>query len=290
MPKKQGSKEKKEESVILKIPPKAMKEGKGPQTKHWCFTLYNVKKKEFDEILMDERIHYIKAQEEICPETKRDHIQGYIIFKKKQYRSIFYTLTGQKPHCNPCWSGEGSFTYCMKEESRKPEGGIWNTMPKEAIKKDKRPLFQITELRPHQKQWYDIFLSEPEPRGKLYWWWEATGNIGKSVFVNYLIDNHPNEMVFFDGGDYKDLMMVISETNMDQVRAIVWDMPRETRGKISTRACEAMMSMRIRSMKYEGGFKRFAPVHIMVFSNNYPISDIEDTLSSDRWVIEEIKT
>jgi len=82
--------------------------------------------------------------------------------------------------------------------------------------------------------------------------------------------------------------MVMADTDMSIVKAVIWDMPRATRGKISTRACESIFNGRIRSMKYEGGFKRFSPVHIMVFSNDPP-DDQEVEISADRWEIEEVK-
>jgi len=269
---------------------KVIKSSEGPQSKHWCFTLYNYKCEAVSDFLLDSGIEYYRCQEEICPKTKREHIQGYIITSKVVRRGYIWKLTGGKTHCNPCWNGKGSFDYCLKDDTRKPNGMQWDNMPATAVKVAKRPLRQITEdmFTPYQIRWHKLFKTEPSSRW-VWWFWESIGKIGKSAYVNYIIDNHPGEYVFFDGGKYEDLMMVIAETNMDQVRAILWDMPRETKGRISTRAIESLQNGRIRSTKYEGGFKRFADVHIIVWSNHYPCSDAEDNLSSDRWKIIEIK-
>jgi len=63
-------------------------------------------------------------------------------------------------------------------------------------------------------------------------------------------------------------------------------MPRKCRGTVSTMTIESVLNGRIRSTKYEGAFVRFAPVHILVFSNFLP--DCEEDLSTDRWKITEI--
>jgi len=110
------------ESGNTKQIPLSMKSSKGPQSKHWCLTWYNYTCEAVNEFLLDENIEYYKMQEEICPSTKRDHVQGYIILKKIKRRGYIWDLTGQKNHCNPCWNGKGSFDYCMKDDSRKPNG------------------------------------------------------------------------------------------------------------------------------------------------------------------------
>lgn len=262
----------------------------GPQSKHWCFTLFQYTCESVSAFLLDENIEYYKCQEEVCPTTKKDHIQGYIILKKIKRRGYIWGLTGVKNHCKPCWSGKGSFTYCMKDDTRKPNGMSWDNMPIESVKKDKNPIRQITkeQFTPYQKQWYKLYNSTMSNR-KVWWFWESIGKIGKSAFVNYIIDNHPGEYVFFDGGKYEDLMMVIAETNMDNVRAVLWDMPRATKGKISERAIESLQNGRIRSTKYEGGFKRFGDVHIIIWSNHHPCCEVEENLSADRWNIIELK-
>lgn len=263
----------------------------GPQSKHWCFTLYNYTCESVSQYLMDANIEYYRCQEEICPtKDNREHIQGYIITKKIVRRGYFWKLFNNKCHAKPCWNGKGSFEYCMKDDTRKPDGMQWNNMPIEAVKKAKRAIRQIKleQFTPYQKKWYKLFNCEPSNRW-VWWFWESVGKIGKSAFVNYIIDNHPGEYVFFDGGKYEDLMMVIAETDMSQVRAILWDMPREVKGKISTRAIESLQNGRIRSTKYEGGFKRFSDVHIIVWSNHVPSIEAEENLSADRWKIIEVE-
>ena len=212
--------------------------------------------------------------------TGTPHLQGWVEFHEKVRPCSIIKFTDKIRWEKMNGTIEQNIAYCSKE------GDYYtNYHPLKA-----RPLFQISpeQFRLHQIEWYNIFKLEPEPRGILYWWWEPNGNIGKSAFVNHLIDFHAKEVVFFDGGDYKDLMMTIVDTDMSLVKAIVWDMPRASRGKISTRACECIFNGRVRSMKYEGGFKRFAPVHIMVFSNDEPY-DQEAEISADRWRIKKIE-
>lgn len=85
------------------------------QAKHWCFTLHDYTREEYEGISWGV---YGGLQGEICPETSRTHLQGFVSFDSKK------TLSWLKKHCHGKCHFEvmrGTLdqarAYCMKEES-----------------------------------------------------------------------------------------------------------------------------------------------------------------------------
>lgn len=61
------------------------------------------------------------AQHEICPDTQREHVQGFVIFKTPQRISALQKILGDKCHVEARkGSKRQAADYCRKEESRKP--------------------------------------------------------------------------------------------------------------------------------------------------------------------------
>jgi len=67
---------------------------------------------------------------------------------------------------------------------------------------------------------------------------------------------------------------------------VIWDLPRENKGFISSSTVEAVKNGMVCNTKYETGVKLFNAPHVIIFSN-YPPENVEE-LSKDRWVVEEI--
>lgn len=55
-----------------------------PRYTAWCFTLYYESEEVFNSILNFEKFKYVVFGEEICPTTKRNHLQGYFELFNKQ--------------------------------------------------------------------------------------------------------------------------------------------------------------------------------------------------------------
>lgn len=87
-------------------------------------TVYNCEFKSFSSIITgDERIRYCIAQEEVCPETKREHIQGYVQFRRPLKFSTIKNLLPNGTHIEKArGTPEENRLYCSKLESRKPGG------------------------------------------------------------------------------------------------------------------------------------------------------------------------
>lgn len=95
-------------------------------SKYWLFTSFNETflgnhEAIFGELLQKDELTYGVYQIEECPETKRDHIQGYFVFKKRKRISSIKKLIGdnslhlEKRRGNHSEAKE----YCTKDESRK---------------------------------------------------------------------------------------------------------------------------------------------------------------------------
>lgn len=90
--------------------------GRGPNVKCWAFTCYDLDLdlRHFPEI----EVKYVILGKEVCPETQRKHIQGFVWFTKchrfgavKTFFQAFPTM-----HIEACkGSPYENFVYCSKE-------------------------------------------------------------------------------------------------------------------------------------------------------------------------------
>lgn len=92
------------------------------RNRNWCFTSYEKSLIEFKS-----PISYIIAQDEICPDTHREHIQGYVEFDKAMTMGMIKKLfNDNKIHLEPRKGNQNdAIKYCTKAESKKPEGRSW---------------------------------------------------------------------------------------------------------------------------------------------------------------------
>jgi len=94
----------------------SMSRARGPRKRHWCFTSYNdVLPSTFDDLV----VRYVIYQREICPETKREHLQGYIeFFDNVRMGQVQQALGDPAVHVEP---RKGSRTqareYCRKSDT-----------------------------------------------------------------------------------------------------------------------------------------------------------------------------
>jgi len=245
-----------------------------PKRKNHFFTWNNYSEEDIGGILSYFNLHSIKYafQEEIAPTTGTPHLQGMVMFKNETRSTVFDPKS--KGHWEPLKRSDGE--YQLKEESRKPNGRQWT-------KGFPKPVKIISELYPWQKSIEEIYLGEPDDR-KIYWYWDSTGNIGKSAFTKYMIVKH--NCLYCDGGKKSDLINLVFNNDMDACKAVIWDIPRSARGNISYATLECVKNGMVCNTKYETGVKVFNAPHIFVFANYPP--DKPEELSDDRWVITEL--
>lgn len=120
-------------------------------------------------------------------------------------------------------------------------------------------------------------LNEVPDNRKIIWYYDITGNSGKSYFstryrekTSYLVTGGKNTDIYY-------------AYNYEEV--IFFDLPRSKQDYVPYDVMESFKNGYFLSTKYEVKSVKFNVPHVVVFSNFYP----EKTkLSADRWDIREI--
>lgn len=232
----------------------------------YCFTLFNYENN-YDEIIRQLKSYSKKGivGKEVCPESKNNHLQGFIALKKPM-RHTEIKISGQ-PRWFACnGNEEQNIKYCSKENNYIKWG-----FPK--------PINIISNLYSWQKEIELIFETEPNDR-TIHWFYDKNGGIGKSAFVKYMVIKH--QCLFCDGGKKADLINLVFNNDMDDCKCVIWDLPRNTGNCISYSTIESVKNGMVCNTKYETGVKCFNSPHIFVFANEAP--ELEK-LSQDRWCV-----
>jgi len=236
----------------------------------WCFTLNNYKNEDISSIELCFRSHskFCIIGDEVG-ENGTPHLQGYVEFSKKIRPLSLHLVNGihwEKAKGNR----QSNIDYCSKQAILFSIG-----LPK--------PIKIISTLFRWQQEIEDIFMKEPDDR-TIYWYWDDTGNIGKSAFIKYMIVKH--KVLFCSGGKHSDIMNLVFNQDMDECKCVMFDIPRANKGHISYASLESIKNGMVCNTKYETGVKVFNSPHVFVFANFPP--DDENMLSADRWVIKEL--
>ena len=240
-------------------------------SKKWCFTYNNYPANYhsiIDPILIEKCVKFVYGEEVGASGTP--HLQGAVWLKVKD-RPMTCLGLDKKIHWEKMNNEEASIKYCQKDGVVTLHG-----FPK--------PIKTLTELRPWQAAIESMVIgSEPDGRS-INWYWESVGKVGKSAFCKYMFIKH--KTVVIQGGKLADIMNIIFNTNMDEVTAVIIDVPRVNQNKVSYAAIECLLNGMITNTKYETGIKVFNPPHIIVFSNFEPE---KESLSEDRWKVTKIE-
>ena len=239
------------------------------QCKQWCFT-YNNYPADFhtiiDPVLNVKCNKYVYGQEVGASGTP--HLQGSIWLKTKARPSELGLP--KNIHWEKMRNEKASIEYCQKDGLVTMYG-----FPK--------PIKTLTSLRPWQAA-LETLVTGSEPDGRsIHWHWENVGGVGKSSFCKYMYIKH--KTVVIQGGKLADIMNIIFNTDMNEVTAVIIDVPRVNQNKVSYAAIECILNGMITNTKYETGIKVFNPPHVIVFSNFEPETD---KLSDDRWQVTNI--
>lgn len=235
-------------------------------SKRWCFTAYNTNAEEMKE-LIGSYGSYIFG-EEICPTTKKKHLQGYIEFFKKE--RPLEKIKSMNIHWEKAiGSKKENIEYCSKD-------GEYHTNMKIPRK---LKILDDSKLYDWQKKIIEIIKEEPDDR-KIYWFWEKEGCVGKTTFCKYLskkFDAIPLE------GKKNDILYCAAEFESD---IYIWDLERSMEEYVSYGAIEKIKNGYYMCSKYESKpIIRNSP-HIIIFANFEPDTE---KLSKDRWIITNIK-
>jgi len=286
--------------------------------KNWCFTEFDTsdeKRKELLKIPHD----YVCFQLEQCPDTKKNHFQGFIAFPTRTTLAKAKKLFG-KSHLEIARSVQAAIDYCQKADSRidgpwedgsRPRSGRidlddaririmgherWGDVLNDEQLTDiiARYYKWARDIFEHRRrdipvpdlslQWQQDLLEEltgeAHPR-KILWYWSEEGGTGKSTFARYTAAKLGALVITRGGGD--DIIHAY-----ENHRIVVFDYPRSTDPQyIHWNLLEEFKNGITFSKKYNSHQKIFNSPHVLVFSNINP-TDYLYKLSDDRWKIKKI--
>lgn len=207
-------------------------------------------------------------------QTARLHVQCSLTLKVKQRLEWLKHHMSPTAHFEEIRNQEASFDYTCKTDTRVHGPYYWPEPIQPGVLD---PLLGKVYYT-WQKEIIEEIQKHPDPR-KIFWYWETTGNVGKSDFCLHLILNY--NAVVYDGAK-KDILHAHKGQTV-----VIFDFDRMKEGTmVSYAAMESLKKGFCFSGKYESGMKVYPKPHIFVFANWPPI--MEGTLSEDRWVVKEI--
>ncbi len=248
----------------------------------YCFTLNNYTVEELTQIHsnFDTCSEYIYGFE--IGEEKTPHIQGYVKFKNPRsfdrIKSIIPRAHIEKARGNI----KANFDYCSKGGDYESNIDLRSFQEKVAAACLEK--YKDVKWKKWQQKIIDILDNEPDAR-KIYWFWENTGNVGKSYLAKFICLKY--DVIICDGK--KENVFNQVKTSMDNEKIpkiILLDIPRKNLEYINYGAIEQLKNGMIYSGKYEGSQCLFPEPHVIILANKKP--DI-NTMSKDRWAIEKIK-
>lgn len=246
-----------------------------PSTR-WCFTLNNYSEENWKQIIgvcESSNMKYIIGKEK--GESGTPHLQGYIDSPKK-IRPI-EKFKNKAIHWEKARGDEeANIKYCSKDGDYV---GNLLTMDKKA------KLLRLPDtLYTWQTEVLEIVKKEPSNR-TINWYWEETGNTGKSLFVKYLAFYYNAILI---GGKGTDILYAATQAVKNdpyKTYIFVFDFERSMELFVSYGSMEKLKNGHWFSGKYESETVMIPPPHILCFANFEPNTD---KLSKDRWNIIEI--
>jgi len=255
------------------------------QCRKWCLTWNNYTEDDFQSLeswLRQKNCQFVIGRE--VGECGTPHIQGFFELKsairfdtlKKTFPSVHWEASRGNVKQN--------LAYCSKEGQAVTNIELPKTAEDEYNEYVEK-LYADVKWKPWQQEIVDMLESPADDR-TVYWYWEPTGNVGKSFLVKYLdwkynaiIANGKQQDVF---NQYKMYL----EEEKKQPKVAMIDIPRSHESYVCYSTFEKIKDGLFYSGKYDGGKLRLIPHHLVCFANFSPNTG---QLSADRWVIRNIE-
>lgn len=227
--------------------------------------------------------------EEEVGENGTPHLQGAVQFKSRvRFTFVVKLFPDWGMHWEKCKrSWKTNVQYCTKDgDWSKIHGNIaaaYRYSPGEKAVLDM--FYADVQWKPWQQRIIDIVDGPKDPR-KIWWFWEETGNVGKTYLARWLAINYRCQI---GNGKKADVFNGIAKAMEANPKAwpqlILLDIPRSMLEYINYGAIEEMKNGFLYSGKYEGAQLIFPPPHVVVFSNEAPD---KGKLSADRWRVRHL--
>ncbi len=231
----------------------------------WCFTIFNYNKVQFHTII--ELCEYMNwwyvIGEEICPESKKEHLQGFVMRKdKKKFRLTklenLCKVDGIKQMRN--FRAKGSprenFEYCSKEGKYYSN---MNNLFREAYKPFEPNKDFMVEI-------LEMLKSEVNDRD-IYWYYGKQG-LGKTWFVKYLVKVYGAILLGLRASDNRNAILQYYNTNGIFPELILINIGYDKDlSKVNYSMFEEIKDMCFYSGKYEGGMICGPNPNLIIFAN-----------------------
>lgn len=194
------------------------------------------------------------------------HIQGHVEFKKK-LRLTALKKIDIRIHWERTRNIDASRDYCKKDGDY-----VTNMCTPRLIKfptKWYKWQQDIIDLVDNPDRWDDR---------SIHWFWETTGNVGKTTLVRYLVGCKNALLLPSKSTDCFHALAKRVEANQ-AVNICIFDIPRSSLDFVSYQAIEKVKDGCVVSGKYEGCLCLFKSPLVLVFANEEPNYDM---LSLDR--------
>lgn len=261
----------------------------------------------------------ITAHEKASSETNYEHSHVFVDFGRvfQSLNARIFDISGIHPHINAIKSAkhlEHTWAYLCKEDTeneyllaRLTTKTLFDKVAscktvQEAMRLAKTPgdatglatLFAFRQLekpepKPLTHEWQIELFEElqraPHPR-KIIWYYDASGNAGKTTFSNHITDSNMGLCLAQFGGD-RDAGQLIAgaiENGWDG-KILIADLPRQGEHRSIYSPLESIKNGNVTNTKYRGNILRFNVPHVVVMSNFLPRVH---EMSLDRWDIREL--
>lgn len=208
-------------------------------------------------------------QEELG-DNNTQHLQGTIKLKKRKRLNELFSIH-KKIHWECTEKIACSAVYCSRKDKR--NGEIWThgfELPYE---------IEVEEPYGWQLEVMDI-INNPVDKRHIFWFWEPTGNVGKTTLCRYLAVKHKAVIV---SGKTGDILHVVSKFMKNKLFII--NIPRSTKDYVNYQAMELVKDGIFMSGKYDGNMVVMNIPHLIVFANHEP-NYLE--MSIDKWIVKQI--
>lgn len=283
------------------------------QIRHWCFTMFGITLGEtgttlYDILKNDPIIKYFVYQEERCPDTGRDHLQGYLYLTEKKRFSYFNGVDGILPegfmratHWEKMLSTPAKCVdYCTKEDTRVGQQWRHGDLPvpgpqrrgpaREApvlreYSAEELGIIPYDQLYLFQRRIVDMVQGPPDDRS-IHWYWEADGGKGKTALAKYLLHHHGALYVAGKAADIAQGLVSYAESHQGEApRIVMVDIPRSNLDFISYGGIEKLKDGLLFTTKYKSQQLQFPHPWLLCFANEPPKYE---KLSMDRWKVTEL--
>lgn len=249
--------------------------------KKWSFTLNNWSKEEQCAALKFFRANcnFSIMGEEIGEEGTK-HLQGYFELKTKKRLTWLKNNFNNRLHLEKSkGTKQDNIDYCSKEGGNVYVNGRLRREPK---------ILTYDKLYDWQKEVVDI-CDDPDSYDKyernIFWYWDETGNVGKTALAKYLVKHYDAIAMNGKANDCKCAVKTMVDETGEGPDVVCFTIPRSNAGYVNYSVLEEIKDGLIFSGKYESKCLLFASPLIFVFANFYPETE---KCSNDRWIIKNL--